>query len=1013
MHSTWPVYAQPDERQTTKDGMTLSVSRRRTCLATAGDQITMQATLFTDFPVSLKSFELALIQRIIYPTTATTVGKRGPSNAPPPSRSSIISEQKRPQPARIQPGMHQTCELICMLPPNYSAMTVNTARLIENVYEVHVSAILEGDNSISVGLPVTVSPFPVPYSMDMMQRMGMPPMALDHPSRAHLHQQAASISRPASAAASMLSPQPQDARTSQYAPPTTAPPGRQQRPFHIAERVGGQAARDDSLLGGPPSPTTNPPVTAAINTITTQRSVVPDTLPVGVQGVNGYNEFGQQPPSAQRPPEPQPPQPLTVTSPGPQTARFAVVNLTQRDEPDSPRSSVLHEPYMTAAEEKRKLAQQMRQAETDAQAYAAPPPGPPPSGSPATASSNAVPTGSTPTSSSTTPPKKKWLSAEEEKEKLFQKARDAAELTQRRAANSSAASASTTKAASPKAQKFNEGQTSTAPAQSPSSPAPATTPVQKSSTSSSQKWTSAEEEKRKLYERAQSKAMKTQAKAAAAGSAANVTRSNSIQSQNTVANGTTNGTIVNPYTFTQTSTLKGADLYKSAMSNIKAPAPSTSQPSSSTQKPPSIQESITPPPTTPPAQITLSAPITPPPPSVTPSRNNSGWMSAEDEKARLRYLEAKRAVERHTALQDEDYGASSSAVDNGAYLGSNGYAGYASHSPSNDASWNAPPSSPPPSGSSATPLSSMPPAITPPPSAEPPAFEPSYGYTHATDIPEKEKIRLAMEARDAQMDAPGYDEPPPAIPGYNSGPSVQLSAAEEKARLRAQYASDDNVGGSGSGVAASSSSNTRADLLMSADGGRMLTPAEEKARQQAMQAAERPISSVAPLPPPRIKSPPPSAPLSSASEFARTPASSSYLSSPTVSVSSDDHLRRDPSIAQGKQRAMTPSNASANGTFVAPPPPPPLAPRPPKDYIRQTKEQDAKIRRMTQETINLASYGVRDTENGAATPWKANNDFSLGLRPFSPFNPSLDAANGAQAGQGSSSLANNASRNFY
>jgi len=65
--------------------------------------------------------------------------------------------------------MHQTCELTCMLPPNYTAMTVATARLIENTYEVHVSAMLEGGGSISIGMPITVSPFPIAYSTEMMQ----------------------------------------------------------------------------------------------------------------------------------------------------------------------------------------------------------------------------------------------------------------------------------------------------------------------------------------------------------------------------------------------------------------------------------------------------------------------------------------------------------------------------------------------------------------------------------------------------------------------------------------------------------------------------------------------------------------------------------------------------------------------------------------------------------------------------------------------------------------------------
>lgn len=170
MHSTWPVYAQTEERRMTKDGMTLIVSRGRTCLGSGGDQIPMTATLYPDIPVSVKSFELALVQKIIYPNYGTTqTVRKGQLAAPPPPRSTVISEQKRPLNVRIQPGMHNSCELNCMLPPNYHAMTVSTARLIENTYEVHVSAVLEGGNTITVGLPIIVSPFPIAYSMDLMQ----------------------------------------------------------------------------------------------------------------------------------------------------------------------------------------------------------------------------------------------------------------------------------------------------------------------------------------------------------------------------------------------------------------------------------------------------------------------------------------------------------------------------------------------------------------------------------------------------------------------------------------------------------------------------------------------------------------------------------------------------------------------------------------------------------------------------------------------------------------------------
>ena len=70
-----------------------------------------------------------------------------------------------------------------------------------------------------------------------------------------------------------------------------------------------------------------------------------------------------------------------------------------------------------------------------------------------------------------------------------------------------------------------------------------------------------------------------------------------------------------------------------------------------------------------------------------------------------------------------------------------------------------------------------------------------------------------------------------------------------------------------------------------------------------------------------------------------------------------DIAPRDPSISAGKQRAPTNTNLPAasglgralsmTAPFAVPPAPPPLAPRPPKEYIQQTQEEDAKIRRLT------------------------------------------------------------------
>jgi hypothetical protein len=512
----------------------------------------------------------------------------------------------------------------------------------------------------------------------------------------------------------------------------------------------------------------------------------------------------------------------------------------------------------------------------------------------------------------------------------------------------------------------------------------------------------AEEEKRRLYEKAQAKALRTQARGASIASIAgvNMDRSNSTKSNA--------GSIVNPYTYSSSSGLKGADLYKSAMTNSKQPTSAPQQSSPPSQAP------LTPP-ISPPAAVQQLTTITPPPPTLTPPNNNGGWLSAEEEKARMRYLEAKRAVDRHVAAQDEyeGVGSSSNATQLATASGYAGHSGFGSPPPGAQPSWSMPPSSPPPfspppANGSLSPSSYMNGATMaslnptpPPPSSDPPPFQASLGYTHATDLPEKEKLRLAYAAQDAQPSqgppdyaAPPSDPPPPEVYTNGADSNRILSAAEEKARLRAQYAIEETSGGGSSSMGSSSALNrSPTEPPTSVDGTRKLTAAEEKALLQAQYAAERPVSSVPPMPPPRVKSPT----ISGTPDLSRSPTTlpsvSSYLSPGSISSASDDYLQRDPSISQGKQRASTPGIAPMTQT---PPVPPPLAPRPPKEYIQQAKEEDAKIRRMTQDTMNLVSIGAESSMDSQIPPWQFSTgtgaDFSLGLRPFSPIDLSLDAS---------------------
>jgi hypothetical protein len=147
------------------------------------------------------------------------------------------------------------------------------------------------------------------------------------------------------------------------------------------------------------------------------------------------------------------------------------------------------------------------------------------------------------------------------------------------------------------------------------------------------------------------------------------------------------------------------------------------------------------------------------------------------------------------------------------------------------------------------------------------------GYTAESDLPEKEKIKLAFARRDAMLQQQhlgmGSEPPPPDYGGsppreplaaFGSSPPppsasfVPLSAAEEKARLKAQYEAEEAAGRAGAGGSGMRSPPPEPPSYVGET--RPLTAIEEKALLQARMAAEQPVGVSPPAPPPRLKSPP-------------------------------------------------------------------------------------------------------------------------------------------------------------
>lgn len=344
-----------------------------------------------------------------------------------------------------------------------------------------------------------------------------------------------------------------------------------------------------------------------------------------------------------------------------------------------------------------------------------------------------------------------------------------------------------------------------------------------------------------------------------------------------------------------------------------------------------------------------------------PSASSSALQSAADEKAVLqRYYEAQNAVlQNHTA----HYGTLPEGTDPTIPLSAY---------------------TPPPSGSTAGPA-----RISPPIPSSPPPFaaSPSHPMDALSALTEKERMRRHYEAQDAsaasnpplappRLTAPvasgarlsafgpttTFGSPPPFPPP--TLPTQPLDAFSEKEMLKRRYEAQDAaaLGPAPPGTPPRSStlmSNgsrsrppptppTLAGLPGTPGIGRPPTAAEEKARLKALYEAEDRGSQM-------FKQPYPSPPPSERQEH-----------------SSDE-------------RQVTPPYAARS--FVAPPPPPPLAPKPPKEYIQETQEEDLRTHAKLQ-AIDLRGPAVLDTLEADIIPSKRIDNYRAaavtGPPPLSP-----------------------------
>ncbi|KAH9945783.1 uncharacterized protein BXZ73DRAFT_95307 [Epithele typhae] len=169
LHSTWPIYSQPETRNHSQDGVTLIIERAHTCYG-PGDRIQVMATVKSDtlHTVVLRGFEFTLRETTVFRAAPHTQGKKGG----PQVKVSSIGEHKVPVNVTLYGGTQHRAELSLAVPIHHTSATINAARHIDINYVLTVKALMGTGQPISMDLPIMISNWPRAVSVEAMRRIG-------------------------------------------------------------------------------------------------------------------------------------------------------------------------------------------------------------------------------------------------------------------------------------------------------------------------------------------------------------------------------------------------------------------------------------------------------------------------------------------------------------------------------------------------------------------------------------------------------------------------------------------------------------------------------------------------------------------------------------------------------------------------------------------------------------------------------------------------------------------------
>lgn len=157
LHSTWPVYVQPERRNISLDGVSLIIERTNTCYG-PGDRISIMAIVKSESmqTIVLRGFEFSLRETTVFRAGPNTVGKK----AAPQVKTGSVCEQKVPVNSTLYSGAQHKAELAITVPAHHTSTTLNAARHIDITYVLTAKALLATGKPLVMDLPIIISNWP-------------------------------------------------------------------------------------------------------------------------------------------------------------------------------------------------------------------------------------------------------------------------------------------------------------------------------------------------------------------------------------------------------------------------------------------------------------------------------------------------------------------------------------------------------------------------------------------------------------------------------------------------------------------------------------------------------------------------------------------------------------------------------------------------------------------------------------------------------------------------------------